>query len=68
MATKTLERDEAQAPDLSKYRGQWIAIKGRDVVASGDTPRQVLTQVEKQGLTGWALDRVPENPDSIFVL
>lgn len=64
----TPDREEVVTPNLDKYRGKWVAIKGSKVVASGDDPTEVLRQVEKRGLTGWVLDRVPENPDSIFVL
>ena len=55
------------APDLDPYRGVWVAIKGSGVIAAADDPAEVLRQVEALGATGWVLDRVLENPDTIFV-
>jgi hypothetical protein len=67
MVVEELPRDEL-GPDLDAYRGQWGAIKGSVVIAAAADPSDVLRQVEERGETGWVLDRVPENPDSIFVL
>ena len=61
-------RDERSAPALDEHRGKWVAMKDGVVVASADDPAEVVRVVEQRGLTGWALDRVPENPDAVFVL
>lgn len=61
-------RDERLAANLDEYRGKWVAMKDGAVIASADDPAEVLRVVEERGLTGWALDRVPENPDAVFVL
>ena len=62
-----VDREEKQI-DREKYRGQWIAIKNDEVVAAAATPDEVIRQIEELGIVGWVLDRVPENPDSIFIL
>jgi hypothetical protein len=66
--TMVVTADRVVVPNLDEYRGQWVAIKGSDVIAAADDPAEVLRQVEERGVTGWVLDRVPENPDTIFVL
>jgi hypothetical protein len=69
MVTETAERERLLVPaDIDKYRGQWVAIKRAEVVASADTPTKVLRLVEEGGITGWVLDHVPDNPDTIFIL
>jgi hypothetical protein len=67
MVTDEKARIEASA-ELAKYRGQWVAIRRGEVVAAAEDPAEVLRQVEERGLTGWVLDRVPEDPDTIYVL
>lgn len=64
----THERELLAPKDIDKYRGQWVAIKGDEIVAAADTPAEVLRDVEERGVTGWVLDRIPDNADAIFVL
>ena len=52
----THERELLAPKDIDKYRGQWVAIKGDEIVAAADTPDEVLRQVEERGVTGWVLD------------
>jgi hypothetical protein len=56
------------AAELAKYRGQWVAIRNGEVVAAAEDPADVLRQVEERGVTGWVLDRVPEDPNTIYIL
>jgi hypothetical protein len=53
---------------LAEYRGQWVAIKNDSVVAHGATPTEVLSQLRQLGIEDAALDRVPEDPHTVFVL
>ena len=62
------ERELLAPKDIDKYRGQWVAIKGDEIVAAADTPAEVLRDVEERGVTGWVLDRIPDSADAIFVL
>lgn len=64
----TRERELLAPKDIDKYRGQWVAIKGDEIVAAADTPTEVLRDVEERGVTGWVLDRIPDSADAIFVL
>jgi sirohydrochlorin ferrochelatase len=59
---------EKLAAELAEHRGQWVAIREGHVVAAAEDPADVLRQVEERGLTGWVLDRVSEDPDTIYIL
>jgi hypothetical protein len=54
--------------ELEKYRGQWVALKDSRVVAAGATPAEVLQELEAKGITGAALDHVPDDPRTVYIL
>lgn len=58
----------AIALELTKHRGEWVAIKGSRVVVSAATPTEVLRQVNDRGIVGWVLDHVSEDPNTIYIL
>jgi Family of unknown function (DUF5678) len=62
------EREDMLAPDLDKYRGQWVAIKHGKVVSAGKSAVDVIRALEAQGIKGAALHRVAEERDAAFVL
>lgn len=64
----THEHELLAPKDIDRYRGQWVAIKGDEIVAAADTPAEVLRDVDERGVTGWVLDRIPDSADAIFVL
>lgn len=69
MATETIARDRTLIEnDLDKYRGRWVAIQDGRVVVDADSPAEVMERVREEGLTGWALDHVPEDPHAIYIL
>jgi Family of unknown function (DUF5678) len=69
MVTEVTERDHTlTAEELDKYRGKWVAIHDGRVAFAGDSPAAVIERVREAGLTGWALDHVPEDPHAIYIL
>lgn len=68
MMVVAAEREDALAPDLDKYRGQWVAIKNGQIVASAKDAGDVIAELRKADITGAALHRVSENPDNALVL
>ena len=61
-------RDEELEDPRAKYRGRWVAIKAGRIVVTGETPTDVLREIKERRITGWVLDRIPEDPDSLFDL
>lgn len=53
----------AEADELRPYRGRWVAMEGRSVVASGDSPQEVLAWLRRydRRVTG-GMFRVPFDP------
>lgn len=53
----------AEADELRPYRGQWVAMEGHHVVASGETPQEVLSWLRRHNrrVTG-GMFRVPVDP------
>ena len=64
----TRERELLAPKAIDKHRGQWVAIRGDEIVAAADTPDEFLRDVDERGVTGWVLDRIPDSADAIFVL
>jgi hypothetical protein len=56
------------AQDLSSYRGQWVAIKDSKVVAASVEATDLLKQLRDRKVVGAALHRVPEDPQSVYIL
>lgn len=40
------EQDEPSPDDLGKYRGRWVAVVGRRIVADGTNPKDVLLRAK----------------------
>lgn len=66
--TAVVDRPVVSEHELDKYRGKWVAIKDGIVVIAGETPSEILRKVRDQDLSGWVLDRVPEDPHAIYIL
>lgn len=62
------QKEDLLAPDLEKHRGQWVAIKDGEVVASGQTAVDVVRELGERHITGAALHHVAETPDAAYVL
>lgn len=55
---KALVAEEALARELERYPGKWVAVKDGGVVASAETLRGLLDQVQPE-----TLDRILEVSD-----
>ena len=42
-----IHADEPTPQELGKYRGTWVAVVGRHIVASGSDPVKVLTEASQ---------------------
>jgi hypothetical protein len=62
------EREDILAPDLDKYRGQWVAIKDGHVVAAAKNVVDLVRDLTDRNIDGAALHRVAESPNAAFVL
>lgn len=56
------------AAALTRYRGQWVALKEGEVVASDPDAAALITSLRTKGIEGTALHRVPEEPQTTYVL
>jgi hypothetical protein len=54
-----MNQDLAFAKELAKYTDQWVALKGRRVVASGNSVREVQEKVARLQITDFAFHYVP---------
>lgn len=50
--------------ELRKYKGQWIAHVGPEIVASGETIEEVVTAVREKGIRA-SLWRIPTSDDEL---
>jgi hypothetical protein len=62
------EKKDLLAPDLEQYRGQWVAIKDGQVVASAKKADDLVRLLRQRNVEGAALHRVAESPNTAFVL
>jgi len=46
---------------LRQFIGQWVAVRGNTIIASGDSPRSVITSVRGRGLRADSVFRVPSD-------
>jgi hypothetical protein len=68
MVTDERVTPEELAEELTRFRGQWVAIKDNRVVEAAATPAEVIDRLTAKGEVGWVLDRVPEDPNAVYVL
>jgi hypothetical protein len=54
---------ERFASETGAYAGRWVAIKGRRVLHSGDSLRDVVLYLRERDLRSDSLFRVPVNPE-----
>lgn len=52
--------------ELLKYPGKWTAVTETEVVAVGDTPREVLEAAIAKGVTKVTLHRVPDESNKAY--
>lgn len=52
--------------ELAAFEGRWTGIVGDRVVASGDTPAEVLGDAERAGFSDVLLHFVPEQGKAYF--
>lgn len=60
-----------RAPDalveaMRPYIGQWVAVKGDEVLVGADSPTKVVAWLTEHGVTGEGLFRVPGSDADIF--
>lgn len=60
--------DETLARELERYRGRWVALHERKVVAEGDSPADVLRKARQQHVTDPTIYRVPAHPERLTLL
>ena len=53
--------EEGMLDVLRRFTGQWVAIRGNAVIASGDSPRSLITSVRGRGLRADSVFRVPSD-------
>lgn len=54
--------------ELTRYRGQWVALKEGQVVASNPDAAALVAELRTKGIERAALHRVPEEPKATYVL
>jgi hypothetical protein len=54
------------AKKLYKYKNQWVALKKKEVVASGKTLDAVYKQVERKQIKGHVFHLVPAHPLAVY--
>lgn len=47
---------------LREYVGQWVAVRGDEVLVSGASPQEVIRTLQRRDLTAESLFRVPLDP------
>ena len=55
----------ALADDLTKHKGQWVAVLGDAIIASGATATEVKEAALERGVTDPLVFRVPLHPNRI---
>lgn len=60
--------EEPLARELEKFKGRWVAVFQKQVVAVSDSASQVRDQAEAKGFTDPLVFRVPLNPNRVAYL
>jgi hypothetical protein len=68
MVTDERATAEDLAVERKQHRGQWIAIKDNRVIDAASNAADLIDRLVTKGESGWVLDRVPEDPDTVFIL
>lgn len=55
--------DRQLAKELDQYRGRYVAIDDGHVIASGESPTDVLAEARERGYPDPLLHRVPSHPE-----
>lgn len=61
---KAIEAEKVLASELAQYAGKWVATRDQQVVASADTLRELLDEVEAQEVE--SVFRVPSGSAACF--
>jgi hypothetical protein len=59
---------EDLAAELADHRGQWVAIRDNQVIDAADTPAELIDRLGKRSETGWVLDHVQQDPNTVYIL
>ena len=59
MQRKFTKEQRAKAEALRPYENKWVALVNDEVVASGNTPKEVKTEAERKGYKEFVYHLVP---------
>jgi sirohydrochlorin ferrochelatase len=60
--------DERLAEELTRYKGQWVAVHNGHVVASGGSANEALQAARQAGVTDPLIFRVTAHPERLSLL
>lgn len=60
--------DDQLSEELEKYKGRWVAVFNKQIVASGDSAVEVTKTALEKGITDPLVFRVPSHPERINYL
>jgi len=64
----TQEFDFYSVSDMSEYSGKWVAILGKEVIASGDDLKKVYTEAKKKsGNREPLFARIPNEEEALIL-
>ena len=52
---------------LREYPGQWVAIWDGEIIAHGETLKNVLTEAEVKGIEHPFVTHIPSDPEDILI-
>lgn len=56
------------ADELTKYRGQWVALDQGRIVAAAADPAELFRKMDDVGARDATVHHVPEDPQAVFIL